>query len=136
MARQAWRAAPRALPVAPGTWLLMGPRGRHAWLVGKLAAATGGAASLVDQSMGRVVLRVAGSRARDVLAKGCRLDLHPRAFGPGGVAVTPIAHVTVTLVQVDATPTFDLLVPASYAETFLDWLLEAAAEHGADLERL
>lgn len=126
----------RALPIAPETWLVIAPRERHLELTSKLADACGAAATLVDQSAGRVVLRVAGAKARDVLAKGCRVDLHPRVFGPGRVAVTPIAHVTVTVLQVNETPVFDLVVSTSYAETFAEWLVEASAEFGADLERL
>lgn len=125
-----------ALAIAPETWLVMAARGCSVDLFRMLGSATGTAASLVDQSMGRVVFRLAGAKARDVLAKGCRLDLHPRVFWPGRVAVTPIAHVAVTLRQVDAVPTFDLIVPASTAETFLEWLLNASVEFGADLERL
>lgn len=122
-----------ALAIAPDSWLLVGPRRAGIDPAEALASSLGAAGSVVDQSMGRAVLRLSGARAREVLAKGCRVDLHARSFGPGRVAVTPIGHVVVTLVQVDATPAFDLLVPASYAQAFLEWLLEAAGEHGADL---
>ena len=50
-------------------------------------------------------------RARaTVLAKGCRLDLHPRAFTPGMCAQTVIAQIGVLLHQCDEVPTYDLYV--------------------------
>jgi sarcosine oxidase subunit gamma len=81
---------------------------------------------VVDQSHGRAVLRLAGRRARDVLAKGCRLDLHPRAFRPGRCAQTVIAQVAVLLHQGDERPTYDLYVFAGYAVDFLGWLTSSA----------
>jgi methylglutamate dehydrogenase subunit D len=69
----------------------------------------------------------------DALAKGCRVDLHPRVFGPGSAATTTIDHITVTVVQVDAVPTYDLILPGSFAEAFLDWLKLSAAEFGYEI---
>ena len=40
-----------------------------------------------DQSDSRLVLRLSGPRVRDVLAKGVPVDLHPKAFKPGDVAM-------------------------------------------------
>jgi heterotetrameric sarcosine oxidase gamma subunit len=76
------------------------------------------------------VLRIGGPRARAALAKGCPLDLHPRAFGPGDTAVTAIAHVGVQLWQLDDAPTYELAVPRSMAKSFWTWLSASAAEFG------
>ena len=38
------------------------------------------------------VVRLSGPNARDVLAKGCQLDLHPVAFTTGGCAQTTLFH--------------------------------------------
>ena len=62
--------------------------------------------------------------------RGCRLDLHPRVAGPGFCAQTPIAHIGCLLHQVDAVPTFDLVVYAGYAEAFWGWLTQTAAAFG------
>jgi sarcosine oxidase subunit gamma len=96
-----------------------------------LAPHLGGLASLSEQSDARVVVDVAGPRARDVLAKGIPLDLHPRAFAPGEVALSVASHIAVQLWQVDEVPTFRLLVPRGYAGSFRRWLGESAAEYGA-----
>jgi methylglutamate dehydrogenase subunit D len=90
-------------------------------------------AAVAEQSHGRVVLRLAGPRARDVLAKGCRLDLHPRVFTPGMCAQTVIAQIGVLLHQCDELPTYDLYVFSGYALDFLEWLTSSAAEFGYDI---
>jgi heterotetrameric sarcosine oxidase gamma subunit len=96
----------------------------------RLADELAGLASVADQSDARAVLRIGGPRARAVLAKGCPLDLHPRAFGPGDTAVTAIAHVGVQLWQLDDAPTYELAVPRSMAKSFWTWLSASAAEFG------
>ena len=90
-------------------------------------------ASVTDQSDGRTVLRVEGSRARDLLAKGLPIDLHPRAFKPGDVALSLVAHVGVHVWQLDDAPSYELAVLSGYARSLLAWMLEAGAEYGVDL---
>jgi len=55
---------------------------------------------------------------RAALAKGCSVDLDPRAFTPGDAATTPIALIDCVLWQVDDAPTYDLAVPSSFSESF------------------
>jgi methylglutamate dehydrogenase subunit D len=114
----------------PGQWLALGERMTGADLARRLRAAVGEAASVIDQSHGRTLIRVAGLRARDTLAKGVLIDLHPSAFGPGNTASTVISHIAAHFWQVDAMPTYDLAVASSFALAFLQWLIEAAAEFG------
>ena len=122
-----------AVWIQPSGWLVIRPRGVEGALARTLADASGGAVAVVDQSHGRAVLRIAGANARDVLMKGCRIDLHPRVFPAGSAATTTIDHITVTIVQVDDTPTYDLVLPANFAEAFLDWLAMSAAEFGYEI---
>lgn len=89
-----------------------------------------GVAAVADQSSGYAVLRLAGPRVREVLAKGVPVDLHPAAFGPGDAAVTLASHVGIVLWQVDAAPTYDIAVFRSQAASFGDWLAAGAAEFG------
>ena len=100
----------------------------------QVAAATEGLGAAVDQSSGRSVIRFAGAPARSVLATCCRLDLHPRAFGPGSAAMTRIAHVACGIRLADATPTFDLIVGSTYARWLIEELLEASARYGVRFE--
>ena len=122
-----------AIWIAPETWLILRDGSQGDDLTRELAAACGEAASVVDQTWGKSIIRISGARARDVLAKGCRIDLHPRVFGPGKSAVTPIAHIHAVLTQIDATPTFDLIVPSTLARDFVEWLRLSAAEFGYEV---
>jgi sarcosine oxidase, subunit gamma len=83
--------------------------------------------SVVDTSAARVAILVSGPRARDLLAHGCPLDLHSRAFAPGRCAGTLLARERVIL---QARPDGILvLVRTSAARYLADWLLDAATEY-------
>ncbi len=122
-----------AVWIQPGSWLVLAPFTARGDLARRLAGGVAGLASVTDQTFGKAVLRLSGERARDVLAKGCRVDLHPRAFGPGRAAATTIAQIGCVLVQADEAPTFDLVVPSTLAEAFLEWLEASAAEFGCEI---
>ncbi len=114
-------------------WLAIaeGEQGREA--LGRLTQALPGLAAAVDQSDAKAVLRLSGPRARDVLAKGCQLDLHPRTFTTKDAATTQIALIPSQLWRLDEAPTFELAVPLSYARGFWSWLTESAAEFGYEV---
>jgi sarcosine oxidase subunit gamma len=78
-----------------------------------------------DQSGSRILFSVHGPNARMLLGKGLGVDLNPHSFAPNDVAVSSIGHIGVQLWQVDATPTYQLLVARSYAESFRHWLQAA-----------
>lgn len=121
----------------PGKWHMAGTRRivcttPDQWLVVQadddgtlfdwLADALGEAATLIDLSASHVAVRVSGPGARDALAKGVPIDLHPRATRPGDAASTIVAHMPVLLWQQDGTPTYDLLCARSLTGSFHRWL--------------
>lgn len=116
---------------APGQWLALAPSPRD---LRDLPEALRGVAAVTDQSDSRALVRISGPQARAMLAKGVAVDLHPRAFGPGQVAVTSIAHIGVQLWQRDAGPTYEIAVARSFAGSFWHWLEHAAAEFGYEVE--
>jgi methylglutamate dehydrogenase subunit D len=120
--------------MGPHEWLAIadGERGRAA--LASVREAGEGLASFVDQSHAKAVLRLSGPRARDVLAKGCGLDLHERVFKPGDAATTQIALIPCQLWQLNETPSFELSVPLSYAGSFWSWLSGSAAEYGFEVK--
>jgi methylglutamate dehydrogenase subunit D len=74
--------------------------------------------------------RLSGECALDLLAKGSTLDLDPRVFANGTCALSSFAELR-TLLHRSADGThFDLYCGRSYAQTFEEWLGEAAAEFG------
>jgi methylglutamate dehydrogenase subunit D len=115
----------------PGRWMAeTSTEGPHAF-EHHLREAFIGHAAVTSQSDGRSVIRVSGAKAREMLAKGVPLDLDPRVFGPGDVALTVVAHINVHFWQLDATPTYEFAVFRSFAASFCEWLLDASAEFGA-----
>jgi sarcosine oxidase subunit gamma len=126
--------AATALWIAPGVWLVVAEGQGDGALYLRLRERLEDLAAVVDQSHGRAVLRLSGRSARDVLAKGCRLDLHPRVFQAGTCAQIAIAQISVLLHQVDDRPTYDLYVAPGYALDFFEWLTASAAEFGGRIE--
>ncbi|HRD78587.1 MAG TPA: sarcosine oxidase subunit gamma family protein [Hyphomicrobiaceae bacterium] len=123
----------RALDIGPGNWLIAAPRHADAELQRMLRSAAGDAGSVISQSHGKVTLAISGPATRDCLAKGCRIDLHPRVFLPGHVAVTPIGPVNAIVAALEPAGSFELIVPSSVAAAFLEWLDTSAAEFGVAL---
>lgn len=107
-------------------WLAVSPR--HG-VAARLASAVRDAAAVSDQGSSRALLWLSGSRLRDVLAKGCAVDLHPAAFAVGDVAMTAISHVGVHLWRPDEA-SLVVSVSRSYAGSFWSWLSASAAEFG------
>ncbi len=117
--------------LGPDEWLLASETQEGADLVVRLRNAFKGmAAAATDLSDARVVFSLTGIRARDVLAKGCSIDLHPRAFGQGRCAQSLLAKAAVIVHQRGPEPAFDLYVARSFAEYVQAWLLEAGREYG------
>ena len=98
-------------------------------LAAELSLMLAGTASVSDQSHGRVVLRIAGDKARAVLARGTPVDLHPDVFPVGKSALTQMAHVGVHLTRV-GDDSYDLSVFRGFSESFWEWLSEQAEEFG------
>ncbi|MBK3565249.1 MULTISPECIES: sarcosine oxidase subunit gamma [unclassified Streptomyces] len=121
----------RVLWLGPDEWLVVGPPDTQRDVEDRIRAASGDEhVSVTDVSAQRTTLLVSGARARDLLAHGCPLDLHPRAFGAGRCAQTTVARTQVVLVARDEPGAgFWVLVRSSFAGYLTDWLLDAAAEY-------
>ena len=81
--------------------------------------------SVVDVSANRTTIEVRGSAARELLAAGCSVDLHLRAFGPGRCAQTALARAAVILHQTSDEPCYLILVRPSFATYLARWLQDA-----------
>lgn len=125
-----------ALWLGPDEWLIVGPRedataGREPALVGTLRAALAGQhAAVTDVSEARTIITLRGPRARDLLAKGTPIDLHPRVFGPSSCAQTALAAANVILRQLDDRPAYEIHVLKSFADYLWTWLERASQEYG------
>ncbi len=121
--------------LGPDEWLVVAPQERTSVEADLRNALDGQRHALTDVSGGQTVVRLSGSQARDVLAKSCTLDLHPRVFGPGRCAQTLIAKANVTIWQTDDAPSYDLIVRRSFADYLALWLADASREYGLAVVR-
>lgn len=115
--------------LGPDEWLVVTPEGKQGEAESALAKALEGQhVSIVDGTDARTTIRLHGANARNVLMKGCPLDLHPRVFGPGQCAQSTLAKADVLIHQLDDTPTYDIYVLCSFSRYLWDWLADAAKE--------
>jgi heterotetrameric sarcosine oxidase gamma subunit len=128
------RAGVGALAVtgtAPGQWLAISRDARVS--LDQLRTELAGLAAVSDQGDGRLIIEVAGSRARDALAKGIAIDLDAGVFKVGDAAQTSAAHIGLQIALVDDAPTFEIISARSTAASFWSWLESSAAEYGIDV---
>lgn len=117
-----------ALWLGPDEWLLRSVEpapagGLHARLSSALAGAD---AAAVDVGSGYSVLEISGAQAREALARGCPLDLHPRVFKTGQCAQSHFFKTAILLAPT-GDERMDLVVRRSFADYFCRILLDAAA---------
>ena len=115
----------------PDEWLVVTPPDAQTSLAQSLESALDGVhSSVTDVTGGQTVITLSGPRARDVLAKGCPLDLHPSVLRPGDCAQTLLAKANIIIRCVDDSPSFELIVRRSFADYAALWLHDAAQEYG------
>lgn len=108
-------ATVRIVWAGPDDWFVLGPAGDADTLATRLRDAVGGLhAAVTDVGSGYAVLRLAGAPVRDVLAQGCPLDLHPRAFGDTQAAGTHFFKASVWLWRGHGDNSLELLVRSSF----------------------
>ncbi len=111
--------------LGPDAFLVIAEPGDEASLA---AALESHRAAVTDVSDGRAVVELAGPQARDLLAKACPLDLHPRSFRPGDCAQSHFGKARILLRQCDASPRYELFVERSYADYLWRFLLDGSRE--------
>jgi heterotetrameric sarcosine oxidase gamma subunit len=134
MPRRAFAGDVALVGIGPGAWLATHNYAGNAFVV-SLRKTLGDLASVCDQSDGYVVLRISGRGVRDAMTRLVPIDLHPRAFKSGDVAVTVAAHVGVTLWRLDddadGSEVFEIAVFRSFSESFSRALCESIAAFSA-----
>lgn len=116
-----------ALWLGPGDWLVK-PAPRSPALAARERPTTDPRYTIVDVSDLWSIVRLQGARTRDVLAKGCALDLAPARFACGAAAVTQLARIRALIHYADADAGYDVHVERSYAAYLWAWLTDAMRE--------
>lgn len=107
-------------------WLIICPRGRLGELIQGLEEALRGRhVAITDVSDMRAVIRLEGDGVREVLLKGCSLDLLGKGYEPGTVRRVRFAEIA-ALIQVIDPQTIELYVFRSYAHYAWDFLTVTA----------
>jgi sarcosine oxidase, subunit gamma len=121
--------------LGPNEWLIVTTDAREAAIARDLRQALANCfAAVTEVSGGQTVISLRGNSVRDMLAKGCPLDLHARVFGVDRCAQSHLAKAPILIRQVDAAPSFEIIVRRSFADYLWLWLEDAAAEYGLKIE--
>ena len=114
--------------LGPDEWLLKVRDGTGESIATALRAALRGQHhAVVDVSHGDTTLAVQGPGAADLLARGCPLDLHARAFATGALAQSHVAKANATVLCLQAGTHYEVTVRRSFADYLFRWLCEAGA---------
>ena len=122
--------------LAPDRWLVISDRHRPQALEEALRAALdrgGLSAAVNDVTSGRAVIRVAGTKARDLLAKGCPIDLHPGVFSKDSCAQSLMGQINVLMHAAEDGGRVDLYVARGFAASLWEFLIERAGEFGYEV---
>ncbi len=116
----------KALWLSPDQWLILCPRERAPALAAELQNALATFHALaVDVSDMRTIIRLEGPHGREVLLKGCSLDLMGDGYEAGTARRVRFAEIA-ALLHVAEDNIIDLYVFRSYAHYAWDFLLKAA----------
>ena len=116
--------------LGPDEWLVTGPAERGGAIADALRARLADRHhGLTDVSAMYVTFALSGPRAREVLMKGCRLDLHARAFPASACVQTALARANMILHRTGDGPAYEITVRNSFAHYLGFWLLDAMAEY-------
>lgn len=113
--------------VGPEEWLIVSETLAAESLTRDLTMLDSGRVSFVEQSDGRLVLRISGPSVRRILAKCVAVDLHPQVFADGHSANMLCCHVSANLARVGP-DSFEIIVPCSFAGGVFDELMEMGRE--------
>ena len=121
--------------LSPDEWLVIVPAGEAFALERRLRQALGQAHfSIVNVGGGQTLVELSGPQAREVLMKSTTYDVHPQAF-PVGKGVSVVFAKASVVLRRPREDVWELVVRRSFADYCYRWLLDAAEEFGASVER-
>jgi sarcosine oxidase subunit gamma len=113
--------------VSPGQWFIVGEQPLSGVDMKTLLAALEPQAAGVDQSQGRVRIRIEGKMTERVLAKGTAVNLSLATFPVGRSAATLIGHIAAHITRIDISA-FEIIVLRGFAESLWDDLVRMSLE--------
>ena len=123
-----------AIWLSPDEILVLTQAGEEGALAAQITAATKGAHSAVnDITDAMTSLHLKGASVRQMLAKGCAIDLHKDHFKAGDCAQTTLSHAGVTLLALGDDEMI-LICRTSFTDYVVAYLCDAALEYGFTLK--
>jgi len=117
--------------LGPDELMVIAPYKERLALITELETAMDGFhAAVTDVTGNRVRWRVSGIGARELLAAGCSIDFHPRAFASGQCAQTLFARSSATILQIADDPIYELHLRRSFGRHLRSWALQTVANLG------
>ncbi len=120
----------RILWLGPDEFLVLVKAGEEdnlSAIIGNALAKEHHATTIVTDALS--CLQIDGTAVRDLLAKGCAIDLHPAKFAEGMCAQTLLTTVDVTIFC-DCETSVRLICRTSFLDYIIAWLKDAALEYG------
>lgn len=122
--------------LGPGEWLVIircGTPRAVMWELSKISSVSG-----TDVTDGSVIFGLSGRHARDVLMKGCAIDLHSKSFRTNDCTRTLLAEVGIILYLGNALTSsgdeqFQIWIPRSYGRYLGKWIEDASSEYGIEV---
>ncbi|MEM7209957.1 MAG: sarcosine oxidase subunit gamma family protein [Pseudomonadota bacterium] len=121
--------------LGPNEWLVITTGAASEWIDAVRAANESRLVAVTDVSGGQTIVQLSGTYVRDLFAKGCTLDFHPRAFTTGQCAQSSLGKAPALFIQTDDAPVFDLVVRRSFSDYIAYWIEDAAHEFGLRIVR-
>ena len=144
-ARQTWSVDDALVPVlvvgsGPGEWLALSAPGTQDGVLAHVDAAVASTSdelvTMVDLTHGRALIRLAGARSGDVLAKETAVDLSDSVRPDGTALRTAVAGLATDIVRDDqaGVPSYLVHCERSSGQYLFDSLLDAGAEFGVEID--
>ncbi|BAB52561.1 sarcosine oxidase subunit gamma family protein [Mesorhizobium japonicum] len=112
--------------VSPGQWFIVGDEPMTYSSMKALFEMLEPRATGVDQSGGRVRIRIDGRQSERILSTGTAIDLSAESFRVGQSATTLIGHIAAHITRIGS-DSFELIVLRSFAESLWDDLTRVSA---------
>lgn len=123
-----------AIWLSPDEIMVLTGAGEETELAAQIAAATKGAHMAVnDITDAMTSLHLKGANVRQMLAKGCAIDLHKDHFKAGDCAQTTLSHAGITLLAIGDDEMI-MLCRTSFTDYVVAYLCDAALEYGFTLK--
>ena len=124
-----------AVWLGPDEFMIICEAGKDEELASAIHASFGNRhAAVTNITDALAAFNLKGVAVRQVLAKGCALDLHQNSFTSDDAAQTLLSHAAVTIMAL-ADDEFIVICRTSFASYLHDWFLDAALEYGVKFNR-